>query len=42
METEGIEGLPIERQNWGKTVAFWKGLVGIHAPLRAQENERHG
>lgn len=26
METEGIEGLLIETHNWGKTVAFWKGL----------------
>jgi hypothetical protein len=26
METEGIEGLFVETHNWGKTVAFWKGL----------------
>ncbi|KYF96195.1 hypothetical protein WME98_00450 [Sorangium sp. So ce296] len=26
METEGIEGLLIETHNWGKTVAFWRGL----------------
>ena len=26
MENEGIEGLLIETHNWGKTVAFWKGL----------------
>ncbi|WP_394828154.1 VOC family protein [Pendulispora albinea] len=26
METDGIEGLLIETHNWGKTVAFWKGL----------------
>jgi hypothetical protein len=24
--TEGIQGLLIETHNWGKTVAFWKGL----------------
>ena len=24
--TDGIEGLIIETHNWGKTVAFWKGL----------------
>ena len=26
METEGIEGLLVETHNWGKTVAFWRGL----------------
>jgi len=26
MKTEGIEGWLIETHNWGKTVAFWKGL----------------
>jgi hypothetical protein len=26
MTTEGIEGWLIETHNWGKTVAFWKGL----------------
>jgi hypothetical protein len=26
MASEGIEGLFIETHNWGKTVAFWKGL----------------
>lgn len=26
MKTEGIEGLLFETHNWGKTVAFWKGL----------------
>jgi len=29
MTTEGIEGWLIETHNWGKTVAFWKGL-GYH------------
>jgi hypothetical protein len=26
MKAEGIEGWLIETHNWGKTVAFWKGL----------------
>lgn len=26
MKTQGIEGWLIETHNWGKTVAFWKGL----------------
>ena len=26
MNTQGIEGWLIETHNWGKTVAFWKGL----------------
>ncbi|HKP61374.1 MAG TPA: hypothetical protein VJV78_31815 [Polyangiales bacterium] len=26
MSTDGIEGLLVETHNWGKTVAFWKGL----------------
>ncbi|HEY1889930.1 MAG TPA: hypothetical protein VGG63_05955 [Steroidobacteraceae bacterium] len=29
MKTAGIEGWLIETHNWGKTVAFWKGL-GYH------------
>jgi hypothetical protein len=26
MQSNGIEGLLIETHNWGKTVAFWRGL----------------
>jgi hypothetical protein len=26
MQTDGIQGILIETHNWGKTVAFWKGL----------------
>lgn len=26
MATEGIRGLYAETRNWGKSVAFWKGL----------------
>jgi hypothetical protein len=26
MQTDGIAGILIETHNWGKTVAFWKGL----------------
>ena len=26
MTTHGIDGILVETHNWGKTVAFWKGL----------------
>jgi len=26
MTTDGIDGLLVETHNWGKSVAFWKGL----------------
>ena len=26
MSTHGIDGLLVETHNWGKSVAFWKGL----------------
>lgn len=26
MQSKGLEGILVETHNWGKTVAFWKGL----------------
>ena len=44
MKTEGIEGWLLETHNWGKTVAFWKGLgyeLEFETDHHSGRNSRH-